>query len=223
MVEWRKLVCGVMIFILPTSLAAQDEGRAMLHSEGGTSVNGNLAPISSAIFPHDTIQTQKASTAKIDAEGSTITLQPQTTILYEPDEITLDHGSLELITSRGLRVRVNCMTIIPVTQEWTRYDVTDVNGKVTVAAYQQDVKIHSRGATVRRSKQGESSETIVHQSEQATREEGCGAAAKPADTVAGEPGILNTTWAKAAGIIVVGVITCWALCRSGEPISPDSP
>lgn len=212
-----------MVFVLPTSLSAQDGGRAMLHSQGGTSLNGSPAPISAAIFPRDTIQTQKESTAKIDVEGSTVTLQPETMILFEPDEIFLDHGSLELITSREMRVRVNCMTIIPVAQEWTRYDITEVNGKVTVAAYQNDVKIHSRGATVRRSKQGESSETIVHQGEQITREEECGAAAKPADTVAAERAIFNTTWAKAAGIVAVGVVTCWALCRGDEPISPDKP
>jgi hypothetical protein len=221
LVEWRKLVCGVMVVVLPASLSAQDGGRAMLHSNGGTSLNGSPAPISAAIFPHDTIQTQKESTAKIDAEGSTATLQAETVILFEPDEIALDHGSLELITSREMRVRVNCMTVIPVSEEWTRYAVTEVNGKVTVAAYQNDVKIHSLGAEVRRSKKGE--DTIVHQGEQVTREEGCGAAAKPADTVAAERAILNTTWAKAAGIVAVGVVTCWALCRGDEPISPDKP
>jgi hypothetical protein len=212
-----------MIVVAPTSLLAQDAGRAMLHSEGGASLNGSPAPISAAIFPHDSIRTQKESTAKIDVEGSTVTIQPETLVLFEADEIALDHGSLEVITSREVRVRVNCMTIIPVTQEWTRYDVTDVNGKVTVAAYQNDVKIHSRGLAVRRSKQGQSSDAIVHQGEQVRREEGCGAAAKPAATVGAEGAILNSVWAVAAGTIAIGVITCWALCRGDDPISPSKP
>jgi hypothetical protein len=223
LIEWRTLVCGVMVFVVPTSLSAQDEGRAMLHSQAGASLNGSPAPISAAIFPQDTIQTQKDSTAKIDVEGSTVTLQPETTILFEPDEIALDHGSVELVTSREMRVRVNCITVIPAAQEWTRYDVTEVNGKVTVAAFQNDVKIHSRGAAVRRSKQRESSDTIVHQGEQITREEGCGAAAKPADTVAADGAFLNHPWVVATAAGVVGVLTCWALCRGDDPISPDKP
>ena len=223
MLEWRKLVCGVMLFVLPPSLLAQDSDRGMLHTEGGTSLNGNSAPISSAIFPHDSIQTQKGSTAKIDADGSTVTIQPDTLVLFEGDEIDLDHGSVELITSREMRVRVNCLTVIPVTQEWTRYDVTELNGKVTVAAFQNDVKIHSRGAATRRSKEGERRDAIVHQGELVGREEACGPAAKPAGTVGAYGAILNNPWVVAAAVGAVGVLTCWALCRGDDPISPDKP
>jgi hypothetical protein len=64
---------------------------------------------------------------------------------------------------------------------------------------------------------------IVHQGEQATREERCGAAAKPAEIVNADAAFLNTAWAKAAGLVAIGVITCYALCRGDDPISPDKP
>jgi hypothetical protein len=231
-VEWRNLVCGVMMAMVPAAAMAQDSRRAMLHSEGGTSLNGNPAPNSSAIFPHDLIQTQKSNTAKIDADGSTVTVQPDTLVQFEGDELVLDHGSLQVKTAHVMRVRVNCLTVIPITPDWTQYDVTDVDGKVTVAAYQNDVKIHSHGARVRQSKQSATSpespssgnsDAIVHQSEQKTRDEHCGAAAKPSEAIDAKGAILNSVWARGAGVVAIGVLTCWALCRGDEPVSPSVP
>jgi hypothetical protein len=221
LLEWRNLVCGVMIVILPTSLMAQDSARAMLHNEGGVWLNGSSAPNSSAIFPHDLVRTQKDSRARIDAEGSTVTVEPETIVEFEGDELILEHGSLQVNTWRGMRVRVNCVTVSPPAQEWARYDVTDVDGGVLVLAYQNDVKIHYSGPATWRSKHVELPDVTVYQGGQATHEDRCGEAPKtPGD---GSQPILNSIWAKGAGLTAVGVITCWALCRGDDPVSPDEP
>jgi len=223
LLEWRNLVCGAMIVVLPASIMAQDSARAMLHSDGGVWLNGSPAPNSSAIFPHDLIQTQKGNSAKIDADGSTVTVQSETIVQFEGDELVLDHGSLQLNTSRGVRVRVNCMIVSPLTQEWTRFDVIDVDGKVTVAAHENDVNIHYQSAAIRQSKQAAFSDVTVRQGEQATREERCGAKVRPADVVNAEGAILNSPWAAGAGLTAIGILTCWALCRGDDPISPAKP
>lgn len=216
-------ICVITIVIMPTSLVAQGTDRALLYSDGGTWLNGSPAPDSSAIFPDALIQTQKAHTAKIDAEGSTVMVQPETVVQFEGDELALDHGSLQLNTAREMKVRVNCITVIPITADRTQYDVTDVDGKVKVVAYKNDVKIHYAGSAARRSKEGTSSDVIVHEGEQATREEHCGAAIKATAGIDAKVAILDNIWAKAAGATAIGVLTCWSLCRSGNPVSPDQP
>jgi hypothetical protein len=212
-----------MMVILPASVMAQDSAQAVLHDDGGVWLNGNPAPNTSAIFLHDLVQTQKGNLAKIDADGSTVTVQPETIVQFEGDELFLDHGGLQVNTSAGLKVRVNCITVIPLTQDWNRYDVTDVDGRVMVAAHQNDVKIHYQyqGAAARRSKLPASSDVTVHQGEQVTREERCGAAARPADAVGAATATLDAPWAIGIGAVAIGVITCWALCRGGEPVSPS--
>lgn len=222
MLEWRKLVCGVMIVIVPTSLMAQDSDRAMLHSDGGVWLNGIPAPSSAAIFPHDLVQTQKESKAKIDAEGSAATVQPDTIVQFDGDELFLDHGGLQVNTSRGLRVRVNCLTVIPLTQDWTRYDVIDVDGKMLVVAYQNDVKIHYQGGAARRSKSAAFADVVVHQGEQVTREERCGAPPRPAEVVDANGAFLNSAWAKAGGALALGLI-CLGVCHGDDPVSPSKP
>ena len=223
MFEWRNLVCGVMVVVLPMSLMAQESARAILHNDGGVWLNGNLAPNSSAIFPHDLVRTQKENRARIDADGSTVTVEPETIVQFEGDELVLEHGSLQVNTWRGMRVRVNCVTVSPPAQEWARYDVTDVDGRMLVLAYQNDVTIHYSGPTTWRSKHVELPDVTVYQGGQATHEDRCGEAAKPADVVNANGAILNSIWAKGVGIIAIGVITCWALCRGDNPVSPTKP
>jgi hypothetical protein len=214
----------MMIIVLPASLMAQSSGAAILHSEGGVWLNHNLAPTSSAIFPNDLIQTAKGTQAKIDAGGSAVTVQPDTIVEFDGDELLLDHGGLQVITSRALRVRVNCVTVTPVLLEWTRYDITDTDGKVHVAANQDDVKIHYSGAAgAQHSKQPAPSDATVHQGEEATREERCGVAAKLDKMVDADGPLLDHLWVKIAGVVIIGVVTCWALCRGDDPISPDKP
>jgi len=211
-----------MIVILPTALIAQDSSRALLYSNGGVWLNGNPAPSSSAIFVHDQIQTQEQSRARIATDGSAATIQPDTIVVFEENELELEHGSLQLNTSRAMRVRVNCLSVIPLTQEPTSYDVTAVDGKVVVVTHDHDVKIHYHGAAVRGSKLA-FSDVTVHLGEQVTREERCGADAKLAQPLDATGAILNSPWAIGAGTAAIGLLTCWALCRGDDPVSPSKP
>ena len=134
-----------MIAILPVSLLAQDKAAAMLRSNGiGVILNKNPAPASIALFPNDLVETQKNAAARIEVSGSTADINVDTMVQFEGDELVLDHGSLSVNTSRGLRVRVGCLTVTPVNDTvWTHYDVIDVDGKVSVSALKSDRLEHS--------------------------------------------------------------------------------
>ena len=67
------------------------------------------------------------------------------------------------------------------------------------------------------------SDVTVHQGQQAIREERCGEAAKPADVINAKGAILDSVSAKGIGITAIGVVTCWALCRGDDPVSPAKP
>ncbi len=213
-----------MIAVLPVSLIAQDSGRALLHSQEGVWLNGNPAQPSSAIFADDLVQTQAGHVAKIDADGSTVAIQAETIVRFKGDELVLDHGSLQIDTARAMRVRVNCLTVIPVAPQWTQYDVTDRDGKVTVVARRNDVNIHTQGALTQRSNQSAASmNATVREGEQTTREEHCAPAelARPAEA---KGAFLDSWWAKGPALVGVGVIVCLGLlCLGGDPVSPSKP
>jgi len=220
----HKFVCAALAVVLPVSLMADESTAAILRHDGSALVNGNPAPPSTAIFANDTVQTLSQHEAAINLSGSTITIAPETLIQFNGDELILDHGTLKVSTSRELRVRVGCITVIPVSSAWTQYDVTDVDGKVTVAARKSDVNIDSRGSKLQPARSGGRNERVtVREGEQKTREEHCGAAPKPQSYIHATGPILNSPYIKwpAVGAIIVG--TCLILCRGDDPVSPSKP
>jgi hypothetical protein len=216
-----------MAIVVPVSLLSQDVAGAMLQSNGvGVLVNHNSAPASTALFPQDLIETQKNAAARLVVSGSSADLNAETMVEFDSDELVLDHGALSVHTTRGLRVRIGCLTVTPVNpSDWTQYDVIDVDGKVTVRANQNDVYIDARSKNPQQIKQPErSGRTIVRQGEETSRDEKCGGAyLNTPNAMPGLGAALNSPWAVATGVTVIGVLTCWALCRSGNPASPARP
>jgi hypothetical protein len=226
LIEWRKLVCGVLIAVVPASLMAQTsdrELRGLLHSDGGTWLNGSPAPPISAIFPDSLVQVQSGHSARINVEGSTVLIAPETIVQFQGNELALDHGSLQLDTAREMKVLIGCVTVAPLTSDETQYNVTDVDGRVKVVALKNDVKIHLHGA-VRNSKQGASSDLIVREGEQATRRDRCGALIQPTQGTT-DGAVLDSPWFWGTGVAAVAVITCLGLlcCPSDDPVSPSKP
>lgn len=216
-----------MTLLLPVSLTAQEASGAMLQSQGeGTLVNGTSAPASVAIFPNDQVQTPKTAGSRIQLTGSVADINPETIVQFQLDELVLDHGSLSVNTSRGLRVRVGCITITPVHDNvWTHYDVKDVNGRVDVASSKDDVYISAHSKNLMDVKQQEkerANRTIVHEGEQKSREEKCAGAYDNHETPANRPW-LDSPIAVGIGASAVIFTTCYALCRDSEPESPKCP
>jgi len=214
-----------MAILLPVSLTAQESSAALLRSSGnGTLVNQSAAPASIAIFPDDLIQTPKDNAARIEVTGSAAEIDAETMVQYQPSELVLDHGHLSVNTSRGLRVRVGCITITPVHDNaWTHYDVKDLNGKVEVVASKDDVYIDAHSKNVQDVKEEERNRSIVHEGEQKSRDEKCaGGYSRPAQ-VSAVGDWMNSPYAIAIGSGIVIGITCYAVCRSSEPLSPACP
>lgn len=196
----------------------------MLHNQGGTTLNHAAVPESSAIFVNDVIQTEKDHTASIEAQGFSITVGPETIVQFEDNELSLDHGGLMVNTSTALKVRVDCLTVVPVTETWTQYEVIDVDGKVKVSAIKNDVNIHSKGAFSKNPKESAAADATVRQGETVTRDEHCPATARLPGSIDAHGPFMDSLWMKGLGGLAVGVIVCKALCFHGDdPVSPTTP
>ena len=222
----RHTVALSMIVLLPVSLSAQETGAAILRTNGsGVFVNGSAAPTSIAVFPNDLIETQKGAVARIEATGSSVDINPETMVQFAGDELVLDHGSLSVNTSRGLRVRVGCLMVTPVNpSEWTQYEVVDLDGKVTVHSLKSDVYIDARSKNPQDVKKpSHSTRDLVRETEQKSREEKCGGAYLKADRIPGVGAWMNSLTAKMIGGGMVATVACISLCTDDDPISPHKP
>lgn len=219
-------MCLSMAVVLPVLLGAQETAAATLRSSGsGVLVNNNPAPTSIALFPDDLVQTPKNAVARIELTGSSADINADSMVQFEGDELVLDHGTLSVRTTRGLRVRVGCLTVIPVNlSQWTQYDVSDVNGRVTVNATKSDVYIDSRAKKAEDAKNpSRSNRDIVRESEQKSREERCGAAYLKGESTPGLGALMNSTWVRIVAGGAVGTVVCLGLCPDDDPLSPSKP
>jgi len=218
----RAFVCWVIVILFPLFLVAADSGSAILHSEGGVWVNGTEISGSTAVFPGDLLETKPGFVANLDAEGSSVLIQPESIVKFQGNYLSLEHGSVSVGTSTLMSVHVNCIKVEPVTNDRTQYDVADLSGKVEVAAHKNDVKI-VQGGSLRKasSENGSSQSATVHEGQQATRDEtqACGAASTP-ESPAHE---LNTKWLKIGGGTGVGVLVLCLLLCTGKGQSAVSP
>ena len=221
--EWSHLVWGVMILVLPASVIAQDPTRGLLYSNGGTWLNQAPAPTVAAIFPDSLVQTQTGFTARIDVPASTVTVQSETVAQFQGHELALEHGTLQLATASEMEVLVGCITVTPLTFDRTDYSVTDVDGKVNVSAAKNDVKIHVHGGTLRKAKPEKSFDIIVHEGQQATRQEHCAGAFNPAQVAAHGGAALNNPWVIGSAGAVAALIACLGLCHGDDALSPSKP
>ena len=141
----RTVLCWMMIAVIPASLLGADTGAAMLYGKGVVLLNGATLPNSSAIYPDDVIETKADSVANINVTGSTVMVMPDSIVKFKNNAISLEHGSVAVSTSSGMRVYVKCVTVIPVSNVPTQFDVTNTNGTVHAAARKSDVNIDTGG------------------------------------------------------------------------------
>ncbi len=223
--QWRSYICIAVSAVLPVSVSAEDHPAMLRSSSGAVLLNRNPAPASSALFPDDSIETQKDSLARIEASGSAADINPETILEFEGNELVLEHGSISVNTSHRMRVRVGCLIVEPVDDDWTHYEVVDVDGKVNVSALKRDVNINERSKNLERvSKSGHSDRVTVREGQRKTRDDKC-AAAEPQShgPIAAAAPILNSIQAKLLGGGAIAALTCWALCRGDDPVSPKDP
>jgi len=217
----RGMVCWALIVTVPVSVLGQTPS-AILHSQGGVWVNGYEAKDSTAIFVDDLLETKAGFSASLTLDGSTVLLQPESVAKLQENMLALDHGGVSVTTSKSFKVRVNCLTVTPVLNDWTQYDVIDVNGTIQVAARKSDVNVSREMLHRKPSPETTGSqEGVVHEGEQRNYDESqvCGTA--PPTAQAGP--LVNSKWIVGGAAAGVGVLLCVILCGGHSPVSPEDP
>jgi hypothetical protein len=217
---FRRMVSCVLLLIVPASLFAADTGAAMLYADGAAWLNGSHVPKSSAIFAGDLVQTRSDSAANIHAPGSSITVLGDSLVQFEGTSLKVEHGGVSVSTSKGIATTAGDVRVAPVSNAWTEFNVTDIDGTVRIAARKGDLTITDDNGTVTLAQGQETTrDEQSDQSRDKKKDKKRGVGAAPA---AGG-GVLNSTIAIGVGAAAVGGITAWVLLHSDNPVSPATP
>jgi hypothetical protein len=220
----HNLICWALCVAFPLSTMAADTGSAILHSSGGVWINSSEAPNSISVVPGDILETKAGSAANLDAEGSTVLIQPESVVKFNGDSLTLEHGSVSVGTTKSMSVHIDCIRVVPVSNDWTQYDVTNVDGTVRAAARKKDVYVEIR-ASLRKTAPGSDAtqSATVHEGEEITRNSAaaCGTVGPNEATKGPYKKWLEIGGGAGGG----GLLLCLLLCRGKNPpqTSPSQP
>ena len=213
----QKILSCLLVLITPSALFAADLGAAMLYSNGATWLNGSSLPKSSAIFSGDLVQTTAGSVAKINASGSTLAVLSDSLVQFEGSAVKVEHGGVTVSTSKAMATRAGDLTVTPAASVWTQFDVTNLDGKVQIAARKGDLTIDDGTGTTTLA-QGQQTTVDESQKQKKKKRNGAGGAGGAAPGATG--GILDSKVVIGIGLAAVAGVTTWVLVQGGEPVSP---
>jgi len=220
MSAFRKMVSCVLLLAFPASLFAADSGAAMLYATGAAWVNGSHVPNASAIFAGDLVQTRSDAAANINAPGSSITVLGDSLVQFDGASLKVEHGGVAISTSKGVAASAGEVKVAPASNNWTEFNMTDVDGMVKIAARKGDLSItDDSGTTTLAQGQETTRDEQSDQSDSKKKNKKRGTGAAPA---AGG-GILDSPLAIGIGGAVIVGVTAWVLIRNDNPVSPSEP
>jgi hypothetical protein len=218
---FRSALCCLLATIFPAQMVlAGETASAMLYTNGAAWLNGSEVPKSAAVFSGDLLQTRTDSTASIQANGSNVMVLADSLVKYEGPAVELQHGGVRVTTSRGLAARAGDITVRPAGNSWTEFQVTDVNGRVLIAANKGDLTVQDDKGTTTTVTQGQQTtreDTSDTEKKKKKRKRAAGAAP------AANGGIMSSTAAIYTGLGIAGGVGLWVWLDHEPPASPACP
>jgi len=209
----QYVICWMLIAFTPVSLVAADAdpGGAMLYGRGKEPVllNGKPLPRSSAVFSGDVIQTPSESVGTLDAPGSGIIVYPDSEVKFEQNSVSLQHGSVSVATSKRMVAHAREMTVAPVSDAWTEFEVADTNGSIRVIASKGSVDVNCGKGTASLSEGDELIDDAAGNCTKKKRKD------PPLAPVIGST--LSGPWVVTGALITAGGIICVLLCDDPQP------
>ncbi len=231
MSAFSRMVSCVLLLGFPASSFAADSGAAMLYTHGAAWLNGAHVPASSAIFTGDLVQTRSDSGANINAPGSSITVLGDSLVQFEGASLKVEHGSVDVATSKGVATTAGDVRVAPASNAWTEFNVTDVDGTVKIAANKGDLLVTDDNGTVtlpqgqqttrdeQTAQSDQSTDTSTNSNKDKKKNKKRAAGAAPGAT----GGALSSPVAIGIGSAIIGGVTLWVLVKSDDPVSPSTP
>ncbi len=217
---FRSAMCCLLAILFPAQVMhAGETASAMLYTNGAAWLNGSEVPKSAAVFSGDMLQTRPDSTASIQSNGSSVMVLADSLVKFEGLAVELEHGGLRVTTSRGLAARAGDVTVKPAANTWTEFQVTDVDGRVQIAANKGDLTVQDdKGTTtVTQGQETTRDDTADQEKKKKRRRKGTGAAPAAGGGIMSSPPVVY------GGLAAIGGATIWILTRSDPPVSPACP
>jgi hypothetical protein len=140
---WRQLISLVLVLSFSaTAWGVEGAGaRAVLQASGKVQVNGNASRQITTLFSGDVVQTDDDSAANIIAGGSSVLIMPGAAVRFLGNGVELTQGGMAIASSEAMTATVDDLTITPVAQRFSKFEVAEDEDTVVIAARQGSVAV----------------------------------------------------------------------------------
>lgn len=215
---FRGVLSWLLIMLMTSPSFAADSAAAMLYTNGTAWINGGTIPKSSAIFAGDLVETKSDSVANIKSSGTSVLVLSDSFIQYQGSAVKLEHGGMNVATSKGMGAQIGGLKVVPAAGAWTEFEVHDTDGSVRIIARKGDLTLIDASGTSTLSEGQETTRDETNEKGKKKKDRGAGGAVPGATG-----GVLDSPTAIAIGLGVAGGITAWSLLHDDEPFSPKRP
>ena len=129
----RKLVAVLLVVVCPSALLMAERPSAMLYATGAVTLNGMPAAKSMSVFAGDRIDTADASVVSVNRSGSSLVVDPNSSVQYQSDGFTILKGKARVRTSKGMLAHAGPLSVIPKDNS-ALFDVSSDGKTVLVAS-----------------------------------------------------------------------------------------
>lgn len=141
-----KIIGVVLMLVTPAAMLMAESSNAMLYAKGSVLLNGAAVERSTSVSAGDQIQTAGESAVAVNTTGSTITVDPYSTVKYGQNSIELVKGTASVKTTDGMPTRVAGVSIAPADKSAT-YEVARLENKLLVTSRDGALAINEAGRT----------------------------------------------------------------------------
>jgi hypothetical protein len=112
----QKMLAVLLTVACPSAIVMADRPSAILQTSGRVTLNGILTPHSVSVFTGDLIDTTDASVASVSRSGSSVVVDPNSSIRYQDDGFAILRGRARVQTANGMTVHAGPISVIPATK-----------------------------------------------------------------------------------------------------------
>jgi hypothetical protein len=139
--------CILLLLVSGASLLSAQTGGAMLYANGNVKVNGQAAGDSISVFPGDKIDVNASSAGSINRNGSSVVVNPNSSIQYQPASVEVLQGSARVSTSKGMTASAGQVTVSP-KDSAAKFDIVRTDNKVVVVSREGALTVQDGSRTV---------------------------------------------------------------------------
>lgn len=215
----QKLVAVLLLIVCPSTILMAELPSAMLYATGVVTLNRMPAPKSSSLFAGDRIETADSSVVSINRNGSSLVVDPNSSVEYQNDSFTILKGTARVRTTKGVGAHAGTLAVIPKSNA-ALFDISS-NGETILVASREGTLTLTDGVETATLEPGYTARVTVDSKEEQDQ------APKPA---AGTRGDQNKRKKKLIIIIIVSAgaaaaIACILACGEGggPPVTSTMP